>query len=65
MVTNLRATDHEVARVRERKHSPWPAIIMAAFIASLMALLLLLGMSMVHHRFFRGGQIDNHGVLRP
>jgi hypothetical protein len=64
-VTNSHATAHEVARDRERKHSLWPAIIMAAFIASLLALLLLLGMSMVNHRFFRGGQIDNHGVLRP
>ncbi len=37
---------------------------MAAFIASLVALLLLLGLSMEHHRFFRGGRIDNHGVLK-
>jgi len=25
----------------------------------------LLGLSMVHHRFFRGGYIDQHGVLKP
>jgi hypothetical protein len=25
----------------------------------------LLGLSMVHHRFFRGGYINQHGVLKP
>jgi hypothetical protein len=25
----------------------------------------LLGLSMVHHRFFRGGYVDQHGVLKP
>jgi hypothetical protein len=47
------------------KNSPWPAILKAALIASLLALFLLLGMTMVQHRFFRGGRIDDHGVLRP
>jgi hypothetical protein len=48
-----------------RDNSPWPAIIKAALIASLVALFLLLGITMAHHRFFRGGRIDEHGVLRP
>ena len=47
------------------RNSPWPAIIKAALVASLVALFLLLGMTMVRHRFFRGGRVDTHGVLRP
>ena len=35
-------------------------VVVGTFIYS-----LLLGMSMVQHRFFRGGRIDDHGVLRP
>jgi hypothetical protein len=53
------------ARYPARDETHWPAIIKAAIIASLVALFLLLGMSMVEHRFFRGGRIDDHGVLRP
>lgn len=48
-----------------KDNSPWPAIIKAALIASLVALFFLLGMAMTHHRFFRGGHIDEHGVLGP
>lgn len=47
------------------RNSFWLGIVKAAFIASLIALFLMLGLSMEHHRFFRGGQIDNHGVLKP
>jgi len=35
------------------------------FVIVLMALIFLLGLSMVHHRFFRGGTINQHGVLKP
>jgi hypothetical protein len=48
-----------------KDNSPWPTIIKAAFIASLVALFFLLGMAMAHHRFFRGGRIDQRGVLTP
>jgi len=57
-------TDQSV-RIPAKDEPRWPAIIRAALIASMIALFFLLGMSMVQHRFFRGGHIDTHGVLRP
>ena len=65
MVTHSSATAHEHAKDRDKLRSPWPGLLKAAFIVTLLALFLMLGLSMVHHRFFRGGQIDTHGVLRP
>ena len=51
-----------IASTREK--SPWFTIgkflLLAAFIVSL----YLLGASMAHHRFFQGGRIDQHGVLK-
>ena len=35
------------------------------FVIVLVALMFLLGLTMVHHRFFRGGTITQHGVLKP
>ena len=35
------------------------------FVVVLAVAVFLLGLSMVHHRFFRGGYINQHGVFKP
>jgi hypothetical protein len=35
------------------------------FFVALAVSFFLLAESMVNHRFFKGGRIDRHGVLRP
>ena len=35
------------------------------FIVALAVVFFLLGQSMVHHRFFRGGWVNRYGVVRP
>jgi hypothetical protein len=49
----------------ERQKSPWFRIGQFLFIVVLAVAIYLLGLSMVHHRFFRGGYINDHGVLKP
>ena len=53
------------AAVPEKQKLPWGAIWKFMIVAVLTVAFLLLGMSMVHHRFFRGGSVDQHGVLKP
>lgn len=48
-----------------RQRLLWLRIGRVLCVAALFFALLMLGESMVHHRFFRGGRIDQHGVLRP
>lgn len=50
---------------RPRGTSPWFEIGKFLFVVGLAVAIFLLGLSMVHHRFFRGGWIDQHGKLRP
>ncbi len=47
------------------RRSPWLEVWRVVFIVALAVALFWLGESMVQHRFFRGGRIDRHGVLRP
>jgi hypothetical protein len=49
----------------ERQRSPWFRIGKFLFVVILAVTVFLLGLSMVHHRFFRGGYINQHGVLKP
>jgi len=35
------------------------------FLICLAVAVFLLGQSMVRHRFFRGGDINGHGILQP
>jgi hypothetical protein len=35
------------------------------FLVGLAVAVLLLGQSMIHHRFFRGGYINHYGILKP
>jgi hypothetical protein len=59
MTANLNAT------YSARPRSRWFGIGRFLFVAALFVALFMLGQSMVHHRFFRGGRIDQHGTLRP
>ncbi len=43
--------------------SSWCAIGKILLLAALIVAVYLLGASMAHHRFFRGGRIDQRGVL--
>jgi hypothetical protein len=45
--------------------SLWFRIGQFLFVVVLAVAFYLLGLSMVHHRFFRGGYINQHGVLKP
>lgn len=58
------AMDEKMADCAGQK-SPWFGIVRILLLAAFIGALFLLGQSMVHHRFFRGGRIDQHGTLRP
>jgi hypothetical protein len=59
MSTNLKATDSG------RQKPPWFGVGEFLFLVALFIAVFMLGQSMVHHRFFRGGRIDQHDTLRP
>jgi hypothetical protein len=43
---------------------PWLPILKFLLLAAFIVAMFLLGQSMVQHRFFRGGRIDERGVLK-
>jgi hypothetical protein len=45
--------------------SPWLGVVKFLLLAILVASIYMLGQAMVSHRFFRGGWVDNRGVLKP
>ena len=45
--------------------SPWMGFVKFLLVAILIGLIFLLGEEMVRHRFFRGGWVDQHDVLKP
>ncbi len=49
----------------EAAPSPWTGIVKFLLVAILIGLIFLLGEEMVRHRFFRGGWVDQHDVLKP
>jgi hypothetical protein len=49
----------------EPRTSPWIGIVKFLLLAILIAMIFLLGQQMVSHRFFRGGWVDQHDVLKP
>jgi hypothetical protein len=49
----------------EQQKSRWFRIGRFLFVVVLAVAVFLLGLNMVHHRFFRGGYINQHGVLKP
>jgi hypothetical protein len=48
-----------------RQNSPWLFFAKAVIVVVLGVLIYLLGVSMVQHRFFRGGWVNQHGRLMP
>jgi hypothetical protein len=49
----------------EEPNASWIGIVKFLFIVFLVVILFLLGQSMVHHRFFRGGYINRNGAISP
>jgi hypothetical protein len=58
------ANDSDTTGPAESK-SPWLGIGRFLLVVALIVMFFMLGRSMVHHRFFRGGWVDRHGTLRP
>jgi hypothetical protein len=49
----------------EVRQSPWLGFVKVLLLAILVGLIFLLAQSMVSHRFFRGGWVDQRDVLKP
>ncbi len=47
------------------RQSPWLGIVKFLFLATFIVALFLLAQAMVRHRFFQGGWVDQHDVLKP
>jgi hypothetical protein len=45
--------------------SPWLGFVKFLLLAILIGIIFLLGQQMVRHRFFRGGYVDQRGILKP
>ena len=58
MATGLNSTAFE------RQRSPWARVVQVLLIATFAVAVFLLGLSMVHHRFFQGSRIDQNGHVR-
>jgi hypothetical protein len=59
MTTNLNTP------VPSGRRSPWFQIGRVLFFVALAVAFYLLGLSMVHHRFHRGGWLNQNQTLRP
>jgi hypothetical protein len=58
MTTNLNTT------APERQKSPWIRVVQVLLLATFVVAVYLLGLSMVHHRFFKGSRVDQFGLVR-
>ena len=47
------------------RQSPWLGFVKLLLLAILVGLIFLVAQSMVAHRFFRGGWVDQRDVLKP
>jgi ABC-type microcin C transport system permease subunit YejE len=47
------------------RNSPWLGVVKFLFLVILIVIIFLLGQDMVRHRFFQGGWVSQHGVLKP
>ena len=52
-------------KASEARQSPWFGFVKFLLLAILVGLMFLLAQSMVAHRFFRGGWVDQRDVLKP
>ncbi len=48
----------------ERQISPWFRVVQVLLLATFVVAVYLLGLSMVHHRFFKGSRVDQFGHVR-
>jgi hypothetical protein len=58
MTTELNAT------ASERQKPPWFRVVQVLLVATFVVAVYLLGLSMVHHRFFKGSRVDQYGHVR-
>jgi len=58
MTTDLNTT------ATERQQSPWSRVVQVLLLATFVVAVYLLGLSMVHHRFFQGSRVDQRGHVR-
>lgn len=49
---------------RGRREFPWLRVAQFLLLISFVVTIYLLGLGMVHHRFFQGGHIDGFGHVR-
>jgi hypothetical protein len=49
----------------EARPSPWLGLVKLILLVVMVGLIFLLAQSMVTHRFFRGGWVDQRDVLKP
>lgn len=49
----------------EGRQSPWVQFVRVLLLIAFVVTVFLIGSSMVHHRFFRGGRIDRYGRVSP
>ena len=49
----------------EARPSPWLGFVKFILLLFMVGLMFLLAQSMVAHRFFRGGWVDQRDVLKP
>jgi hypothetical protein len=58
MTNNLNTT------VPERQKPPWFRVAQVLLLVTFVIAVYLLGLNMVHHRFFQGSRIDENGHVR-
>jgi hypothetical protein len=58
MTTNLNTTAPEI------QGSRWFRVVQVLLIAAFVVGVFLLGLGMVHHRFFQGSRVDRFGHVR-
>jgi len=58
VTTNLNTT------ASERQRSPWTRVVQVLLVAAFVVAVFLLGLGMVHHRFFQGSRVDRNGHVR-
>jgi hypothetical protein len=51
------------ATYQERQGIPWSQVVKILLFVTLVSAILLLGLSMLRHRYFLGGLIDRHGHI--
>jgi hypothetical protein len=47
------------------RNQPWLGIVKFLLLVILIVIIFLLGQDMVRHRFFQGGWVSQHDVLKP